>query len=243
MEIKISMRNEEIKRSLEVEIKNGDNRGLFDLIYHFMSGEKKEMRGPEMMIRAGRTVPTDEYLAKHVAEALAHLAAATEKEIVEGAQTDKPPVGIFAAQEAQGPEGAPPEVTEAPKYTTPAFTQEKPNAGALSRYDIMKAEGLLTGPSLYGRWPEIHFQVEEARKHPNPNHEYGLKFDSVGEPMFKAYYRCPCGHKGNRYVYDRSTHCKCHNCETRLKIEYAGQEDKPQDDFGNYYMANKTFEG
>lgn len=232
MEVYIRLTDEESKRSAEITIKGLEDQRLefLKMVHGFMMGDKAGDKGPQLRTgEDGRTHPTDDFLAHEVAELM-----------MKDWDSVLPAAPQAPAPEPKAPEPEPEPEQDGPKPEPPTFPTD---VSYISKYGIMKENGVLTGPSLFGRWPELHTMVEEARKHPNPKLEYSLCFDESGHPKFQVYYRCSCDHKGRRFVYDRSTYCKCHACDNRLAIEYAGSGQNPQDDFGNYFLANKEFQG
>lgn len=101
----------------------------------------------------------------------------------------------------------------------------------------LREEGMLTGPSIRERYPDVAEMIEEALL-VDGNHD--IRFSSTdGEPMFKTQYNCPNGHSGKRYMFDRSEYCKCHTCDTKLRMEFASKKE-PRDFYGNFFVARSV---
>jgi hypothetical protein len=109
-------------------------------------------------------------------------------------------------------------------------------------HDELRDKGLLTGPSLAARFPkEYEAAIVEARELMGAGAAMhtGIKFDEDGVPLFQTRYVCgSCGNRGKRFTFNKSQYCKCHNCPTRMRIEYASNKNL-RDQYGNYYKAIK----
>jgi hypothetical protein len=112
-------------------------------------------------------------------------------------------------------------------------------------HEELRDKGLLTGASLAARFPkEYEAAVVEAREltltgAAGAALQTGIRFDDDAVPMFQTRYVCgSCGNRGKRFVFNKSQYCKCHNCPTRMRIEYASNKNL-RDQYGNYYKAVK----
>jgi hypothetical protein len=127
-----------------------------------------------------------------------------------------------------------------PQFTAKAATAERPR-----RFPYINSERTL-GVSLADLYPGLADLVKEAAdadgEGKNKPHFSGIKFAEDGAPLFKIKYHCRdlnCQNMGNRYVFDGSAYCRCHRCDTKLKLRPV--HDGPQDDNGNFMYATELY--
>ena len=64
----------------------------------------------------------------------------------------------------------------------------------------------------------------------------GVKDYGNGRLGYRCFYRCPCGHKGVRYPTEDENHVHCHECNEKLNMTSATQDEAHDKDY-NYFVA------
>jgi hypothetical protein len=86
-------------------------------------------------------------------------------------------------------------------------------------------------------------KLQEVIGQPQSQDDQGIRvYDGISH--YQTAYECPaCQHTGRRFMRESNDYCKCHNCDTKLRLRFATTQGFPErDEEGNYFRADALFE-
>lgn len=245
MNIKLRFTNGNMKRAATVELtdvpsETGAFRNILEQVHEFLTGAKPG--GPAIITIDTSIKGLDpKELKKAVHESFQRVKGTLAEDRKPPQENSAGPNVSAAAIQTAGREitGIKAELERFENRNEPP--EERPRQ--LPRIGSERTLGVNLGEMFPGLADLITEAADEEGMGKNIPGRSGIKFNEEGEPLLQVKYFCKdlnCQNSGLRYVWDGSAYCKCHNCNTKLKLRPANIEE-PRHEKGYFFIADKLY--